>query len=250
MAAPTYVAHTTGANTLPFTLAAPAGVQAGDLELILVETANEAVSAPSGWLEVPSSPQGTGTAAGLDSTRLTIFYRVSTGLTDDATVPDAGNHQVGVRIAFRGVDTESPFVATTGEVIATATQSAVIPQVTSDVADTMYLFCMSCGVDASSLPLSSAWTNPGGTLSSFGELLTFANNLGNGGALAVAQGVGTGASGTANVTIGSSLLSSYVQGHITLALRPGAPSVTERNPWGKKPWARHSWNRARWKAAA
>ena len=57
--------------------------QSGDVALLVVETANQAVtlSTPAGFVEVTNSPQGTGTAGGTAATRLAVYleacYNVS-----------------------------------------------------------------------------------------------------------------------------------------------------------------------------
>jgi hypothetical protein len=75
---PTFVAKgtfTSGAAAL--TVPQPAGIQAGDLLLLFVETANQAMATPTGWTQVTNSPQSTGTAAAAGGVRLTVFYKIA-----------------------------------------------------------------------------------------------------------------------------------------------------------------------------
>src|SRR5882672_7107385 len=72
-ALPTFIAAGTFAEgTGNITPGPPAGIQANDILLLFVETANETVSAPAGWSAVADSPQGTGTVGGATSTALTV----------------------------------------------------------------------------------------------------------------------------------------------------------------------------------
>lgn len=62
----------TGALTVPV----PASYAAGDLLILLIESANQAITAISGWTEVTNSPQFTGTAATAGGVRLAVFYKI------------------------------------------------------------------------------------------------------------------------------------------------------------------------------
>lgn len=87
---------------------AVAGVQADDLILLFCESANQAVSTPSGFTEVPGSPSGTGTAGAAGAVRLTVFYRIATGADSSTSVADSGDHTTAIKLALRGVDTTTP----------------------------------------------------------------------------------------------------------------------------------------------
>ncbi len=81
----------------------------GDLELLIVETANQAVATPSGFLEHPLSPLGAGTAAATNAVRLSIFYRFNNGETASIAVADPGDHIVAALYCLRNVDRDNPF---------------------------------------------------------------------------------------------------------------------------------------------
>jgi len=72
-------AGTAAAATNNITVAWPTH-QIGDIGLLIVETANQAVtlSTPAGFVEVTNSPQGTGTAGGTTATRLSVFWARAT----------------------------------------------------------------------------------------------------------------------------------------------------------------------------
>src|SRR4051812_47681864 len=63
------------------TKAWPAGHQLNDVAVIIEETANHAatLSIPAGFVEGPSSPQGTGTADSTTATRLTWWWKRAAG---------------------------------------------------------------------------------------------------------------------------------------------------------------------------
>jgi hypothetical protein len=88
----------------------PTGIlQAGDVELLFIETAIQAVTAPSGWSQAPGSPLGVGTAGATTATRLTILWRYSAGETTAISIADPGDHIIAYYMAFRDCDQTSPF---------------------------------------------------------------------------------------------------------------------------------------------
>jgi len=96
----------TGAISIP----RPTGVlQAGDVEFIFLETANQAVTVPSGWSHAPGSPLGVGTAGSTTATRLTVLWRYSQGETTSISIADPGDHVIGWYMAWRDCDQTSPF---------------------------------------------------------------------------------------------------------------------------------------------
>lgn len=106
---PTFVAAGTAADGIgDVVVPAPASISSGDLLILAVETADEAVSAPSGWTEHPDSPViGDNTFFG--ASRLTVFYKFTDGTDTEATVTDPGDHALGAMIAVRNADTSNPF---------------------------------------------------------------------------------------------------------------------------------------------
>lgn len=104
-AGPTYVGKSTAlasaaSGSIDFT---SSGRTSGDRLFIAVETANEVISAPSGFTEVPTvSPQFRGTAAAAGGVRITLFDKVSDGTETTVTIADSGDHQYAVGFVFRG----------------------------------------------------------------------------------------------------------------------------------------------------
>ena len=105
--------------------------QVNDIALLVVETANQAVtlSTPAGFVEVTNSPQGTGTAAGTAATRLAVYWKRAASSAESApTVDNSGDHQIARIITFRGVTTSgNPWDVTAGNVASTASTSVSIP---------------------------------------------------------------------------------------------------------------------------
>jgi len=116
MPAPTVIfessAATSGTGAISVSRPAAGVGQAGDLELLFVESANQAVSTPSGFSILPNAPVGIGTAAATTATRLSIFYRFNTGETGTISVADPGDHVVATLVTLRGVDEAQPFGST------------------------------------------------------------------------------------------------------------------------------------------
>jgi hypothetical protein len=210
-------AGTAASGAAAITVALPATRQTDDLLLLLVETANQAVTTPSGWTEAPSSPQGTGTAAGTAATRLSLFYRWVDGTETNASVADSGDHQTAQIICYRGVDLSNPFNASAGSVKDTASTAVTFPSVTTTVDNCRVLLIEAHALpDSNSTAIVSGHTNA--NLTDIIEQLDQNTNAGNGGGFSLADGAmeTAGATGTSSAT----LTTSSVGAHITLALQP------------------------------
>jgi len=217
---PTFVAAgaiASGTGTIAPAL--PAGLAAGDVLLLFVETANEAtsVSGANGgtWTQVSGSPQGTGTAAG--ATRLTVFWSRYNGTQGAPTLADSGNHQAARMIAIRGAAASgNPWDVTAGGVEATSDTSASVPGATTTVANTLVVIAVAGSLpDANGTANFSGWTN--GSLSSLTERTDNTHNTGNGGALGIATG-GKTAAGTYGST-SATHASAAVKGMISIAIK-------------------------------
>jgi hypothetical protein len=87
----------------------PAGIQANDILLLFVETANQAASlSTANGFAVIGSPVGTGTAAAAAATRLSVFWKRAVGGDASPVVADSGDHQAARIGAWRGVKTATP----------------------------------------------------------------------------------------------------------------------------------------------
>lgn len=190
-----------------------------DIALLLVQTANQAVtlSTPAGFVQVASSPQGTGTAGGTSATRLTVFWARATSTTmATPTVADSGNNQVAQIITFRGVfGTGNPWDVTAGNVLTPASTAFSIPGATTTVANTLVVAMVANATDTTTAQ-TSGWTNA--NLSGLTEIADANRSSGNGGGFGAAAGVKATAGAYGNTT--GSLATSSVQGRISIALRP------------------------------
>jgi len=215
LSAPTFVnagASSGGAGGI--TVGLPASVAKYDLLVIFCETANEAVSTPSGWTAVTA--QGTGTAAGATSTRISIFYKIHSGSESDVSISDPGDHIVGRMLAFRGVDIASPIHTSNGDTGASDT-AVTFPAVTTTKANCLIISTVANATDTT-LTTCSGYTNA--SLSSITERSDSGTISGNGGSLAVMTGIlaSAGASGGTTATLSAA----SVQARITLAIAPAA----------------------------
>jgi hypothetical protein len=227
MAVPTYVAagSTAAGTTGDVTALLPGTAVAGDLLVLYVETANEAVDTPSGWEEVDSSPQGTGVAADLVATRLSVFTRYmqagDTGVTVVAGSP-ARDHTIARVSAFRGVGSIS---VQTGDVASAATTSCVWPAVTTPSIDHLIVLLATNGTDSA----TGQWTTPSNAnLTGIASSSNTGNTNGNGGGIGVFYGTKATAGSTG--TSSSTLVTASVQGRIVLALTETVPADDTTKP--------------------
>jgi hypothetical protein len=193
--------------------------QSGDVALLIIESANQAISlsTPAGFVEVTNSPQGTGTAGGTAATRLAVYWkRAASSAEASPTVADSGDHQIARIITFRGVIASgNPWDVTAGNVASSASNSVSIPGATTTVANTLVVGIVANGTDTSTAG-TSGWTNT--NLTSLTERVDNNTNRGNGGGFGVATGLKAtaGAYGTTTAT----LATSSVQGRMSIALKP------------------------------
>lgn len=222
MALPIYkAAGAFAAGAADVTPALPTGWAVDDIFLLFVETANEAVTAPTGWTEVTNSPQGTGTAAGTDATRLTVFWRRAEANDTAPTITDPGNHVYAQIINIRGcVETGNPWDVTSGDVAASASTSVSVPTLTTTVVDCLIILGVANATDSLS-PQTSGWTNA--NLANLTEITAADDNTnaGNGGGFGLAWGekASAGSIGASTAT----LATSSVQGRMAIALKPVVP---------------------------
>ncbi len=202
----------------------PSGWQVGDIWLLLVETANETVTTPSGWTEVAGSPQGTGTAGGSSSTRLTVFYRRAQAGDTRPDIADAGNHVACGLIGFRGCTASgSPINASAGGVVGSASTSVFLGGLTTTQPGCLIVQAAANATDIASAEYS-AWANA--SLESVAQGSAGNTPEGNGGGTGSLYGIKTTAG---VVSDGSATLAhASVQAWVTIALEPeiAAASVT------------------------
>jgi len=220
---PTFVAGgAVASGTGAITPALPAGIATNDILLLLLETANEAISISNQnggtWTAVANSPQGYGTAAASNAVRLTVFWSRYNGTQGAPTTSDSGNHQLGRIIAIRGAVTSGdPWEVTAGGTESTADTSGAIPGTTTTAANTLVVAAIATSLpDASGTANFSAWAN--GNLSSVTEQADNTVTAGNGGGLGIATGekVTAGAYGDTTVTAGTATTKAM----LSIALKP------------------------------
>lgn len=200
---------------------------AGDLGLMLIETANEAIAIPSGWSEVVNSPQGGGTS-GVDATatRGTVCWKqAASGAEADVTLADAGDHTIAQILAFRGVHSLATMAinVTAGNNTGTTTTSVATCTAVSTTTDNCYVLGVSFeGIDNSVVRYTN-WT--GTALSGFTVLTNVAQSTANGGGFSAAGGLLATAGSSSAITMA---VVSSILGNLTIAFTPAPPSTGTR----------------------
>lgn len=213
-------------GTTAITPAPNAGHVAGDVELLFVESANEAVSltTAAGFAALSGGVASVGTAAGSDGTRMTVFWRRWNGTDGSPTVGDSGDHTQAVIISYRDcVSTGNPWEVVQTTTQPTATTAASATGVTTAYANSLIVIAAAQALpdQASGSEVQSGPTNA--SLTSLGIDYDDTTVSGNGGAMAVFHGTlaSPGASGTTTWTS----VTSSTRASVTLSLT-GVQSVT------------------------
>jgi len=220
---PTFVAAgNVASGTGAITPALPANIVTGDILLLFLETANQAITIPTPnggtWTQVTNSPQGTGTAGGSSATRLTVFWSRYNGTQGAPTTSDSGDHQLGRMIAIRGaVASGNPWDVTAGGIEATSDSSGSIPGATTTVGNTLVVAVVAASLpDATGTANFSSWANA--NLTSVTERTDNTVNSGNGGGLGIATGIKTAAGAYGNTTVTHA--SAAVKGMMSISIKP------------------------------
>jgi hypothetical protein len=216
LAAPTFQAAGAQSNGAGAISVAWPTHQIGDVALLIVETANQAVTTPAGWTVVANSPQGIGTAGGAVATRLSVFWaRATSAAMPNAAVADSGDHQIAQILTFRGViGSGNPWDVTAGNTLTPASTAFTIPGAVTTVSDTLVVAIVANATDSNAVQ-TSGWTNA--NLAGLAEIADAQRNSGNGGGFGAAAGVWAGTGNYGNTT--GTLATSSVQGRISIALR-------------------------------
>lgn len=200
--------------------------QAGDLGLLLVETANEPIATPSGWTQIGST-QGCGTAGG-DGTALQVFYRIAIGSSEAApNVPDSGNHTLCQVHAYRGVNASAVLDGgAAGGVTPDALQTTLtLSGVTTRTTNALAVFAVATSRDPTVSPKTnsfSGWSGSGLTLT---ERQDFAVGTGAGGGIGLADAPKATPGATGSVTVES--LTQNWAAYLSFALRDAANGLAE-----------------------
>ena len=204
------------AGSITHTIGGTSGIsEPGDLILIFLESANEAFTAVTGYLQAPSSPQGTGTAAAANATRLTIFYKFSDGTETTYVTGDSGDHNAVGSLVIRGVDRVNPFNANAGDTAA-ASLTITCPAVTTTVPECMIINAVATDYDLNSTAVFSNPTNA--NLTSLTERIDGTTAQQDGGGLGVFTGLKATAGSTGTTTV--TQVASEETARITLAIAP------------------------------
>jgi len=196
--------------------------QVGDLILLVVETANQTVNAPSAsWTEIGiQANTGSGAAGAAGAVRVAVFYRFFVnGLGASQSVAGTWDHVTAQMVAFRNVDHIRPFNANAQGTQATAATTFSCTAVTSTIPNALIVNCMGNGQDGAVTNGIAGEANA--NLTGFGTAFdrTIGTNTGGGVACFYGTKVTVGSSGNTTGTktgTGASSQSAFN----TLALRP------------------------------
>ena len=204
------------AASITHTIGGTSGIsEPGDLILIFLESANQAFTAPTGYLQVTASPQGQGTAGQANATRLTIFYKISDGTETTYVTGDSGDHNIVCSFVIKDVDRENPINDSVGNTAAAAT-ALTCPAVTTTVPECLIVIATTSDRDGNT---TAQFSNPvNANLTSITERIDQTFNTGQGGGLGIFTGLKAtaGSTGTTAVTQATSEETS----RITLAIAP------------------------------
>ncbi len=174
-----------GSTGVP-TATLPAGQQADDILLLILQQSNEANVTVAGYQQI--GPQnGIGAAASSGSTKMSLFWKRSTGGGESApTIPDTGDHTYGVMLAIRGCPTTGdPFHFASNEWNFTAGTAFTGPTFTTTIDNCLMMDVVAHAVDSASAQFS-AWTCA--SLSNITEQFDGGTTDGTGGGIAVTTG--------------------------------------------------------------
>lgn len=243
MAVPTYFGQGSAVSSATATVTPlrPASTATDDLLVLVVETANEPIAAPTDWTQVPASPQGVGTPAAAGATAVQVFWRrqPAAGYVDPV-LPDAGDHIVARLFVLRGVSPTpaNPITAaavSAGDTAASST-SVVMPATTTLIADCLVVGCLTWDTDSATGQVTGGYTNA--SLASLTERFGGGSSVGNGGGFSVSTGTKAAAGAVSTST--ATLLAAAVQGRVVFAVS-GLAHVTTAWATSYKVRAQATW---------
>jgi hypothetical protein len=219
--------------------ALPAGVAADDILILVHLSENDsAMTAPSGWVEIPNTRQGIGTTNTATAIGMVCYWRRASATEPNWVNPvlASGGWQSTQMHAFSGCETlGDPFDVTAGSSAASST-SVSMPSVTTTVANCMILNLVANTTDTATTQ-TSAQTNA--NLSSLTERVDVNWTTGNGGGYCLTTGVKATAGATGATT--ATLATASAQAVCTISLIPagtlsaptGFPEVASRTDKGE-----------------
>lgn len=205
------------ANAASINLTMPANLKINDLLMLVIHTANEAITIPTGWTEVGNQAnQAIGTATNQLATRLAVCYKWAAATNATVTVNAVGNILSGQSIAFRFVNKNNPFIATASGTQASSANNPTLNGITTTCPNALIFFAMAVGRDSTSTNFTG-FTNA--NLNTITERMdnTSANGTGGGVAAWTAYAALTGAIGNSTATKSGWTDSTT---HLTIGLRP------------------------------
>jgi hypothetical protein len=225
MALPAYKSRLDGdANAASITLTWLAtAIDAGDVGLLFVETANVPPLTPNGWQLVGQpdyvDPSG--------STMLTVFWRRFNGDETSVAIADAGDHVLGILHCFSGVGTEGdPYDHVVQSIEATSDTSVSITGGTTGQNDCLVVAAVATGTDVASTTHIGSFANA--DLANVTERSDDWVSTGNGGGIGVATGekATAGDYGATTATLGTANLKAQIH----IALKPTS-AAAPAHPW-------------------
>jgi len=206
-------------STGNITVLYPEDRQVNDILILLVSSAAQNVTTPSGWNFITSS--SIGTAGGAGAVAIFAYWRrYESGVSQ--VVADSGSYTTGAIFGFRyAVNSGSPINAFNSST-ATASTSVSTPAVTTTVRDCVVL--MGIGTDQDIATAQFTGTPVNANLANINLLLNASTTNGVGGGIVAIDGDKMTAGSTGNTT--GSLLNSQVTAYVTIAIAP-APSTVK-----------------------
>jgi hypothetical protein len=215
-----------------------AGAAAGDLGILIVETANQAITTPTGWtLDKGGTGTGTGVAAAAGGLMLSLYHKSSISAGDISggiSISDSGDHQNALLLTYSGSDPNGRYGAgspvsvsalntgtpATTSVATNGLSSAAFPVSINDIA--LCIIVTDRDSATVSTNTANAWVNITGS-DSF--IVNASSATGAGGGVIVNELVPSGSS-TAAVTFSCSITSSI---YISALVQIYAPQFTPFN---------------------
>jgi hypothetical protein len=171
-------------GTGALTVAVPTGYAAGDLLLMVCESANQTFTTPTGWTAL--STAGTGTAGTAGAVRIACFWKIAGASEASVTVADTGDHTTAIMFLFKGNNLTNPIIQATSTTAA-ANTAVTFPALTVSKAGTMIVYALASDRDSASTANFNTWANS--QLVSVTEAHDQTHTSGFGGGVGMAYGI-------------------------------------------------------------
>lgn len=194
----TRVTSGTGAVSAPW----PTGHIAGQLGLLIIETANEVVPIVANWTLL--ADVGVGVAGGASATRCTVYARIAESASEaDAEIGDAGDHVVAVIATFDGCDFDLDALVVTS----TTSADADVTAVSLAAADADTKKTLQCFIVATQIAPAGLTTQANAALTDITEVFDSGSGSGNDGGIAITTGklaaIGSAGTWTGTLSVAS-----------------------------------------------